>query len=135
MSGTELLVVVFGAFIGYWVVSQFSAGRKGNTPHDPADAGPRNSPQPGEPECPESADGEPHPRTAEAEPPPWHEVLQIPPDADIEAIQRAYAHLVSQYHPDKVATLAPEVRELCLRKTEELGAARDRALAARRSGR
>ena len=34
-------------------------------------------------------------------------ILQIPPDADIEAIQRAYAHLASQYHPDKVATLAP----------------------------
>lgn len=32
MSGTEILVTLFGLFIGYWVVSRFGSGSKGPTP-------------------------------------------------------------------------------------------------------
>lgn len=36
-----------------------------------------------------------------------------------------------QYHPDKVASLGPELRDLCECKTKEINIAYDRAMAER----
>ena len=38
----------------------------------------------------------------------------------------AYRKLVQQYHPDKVANLAPEFRELAERRMKEINAAYQR---------
>jgi hypothetical protein len=35
---------------------------------------------------------------------PWHEVLQVSPDADPEIIRAAWKRLVARYHPDNQAT-------------------------------
>jgi hypothetical protein len=77
-----------------------------------------------EPESgPEIAD-EPTPRPA---PPPraldpWA-VLGIAPGTSAADARKAFRTLISQYHPDKVAHLAPEFQELADRKTRELLAA------------
>lgn len=61
----------------------------------------------------------------------WHDVLEVAPDASIEQIEYAYRRLVAQYHPDKVATLGPELRALAERMTAELNVAYDAARKAR----
>jgi DnaJ-domain-containing protein 1 len=61
----------------------------------------------------------------------WYDVLEVAPDASIEQIEYAYRRLVAQYHPDKVATLGPELRALAERMTAELNVAYDAARKAR----
>jgi len=52
-----------------------------------------------------------------------YEVLGIARNASPEEIKRAYKHLVSQYHPDKVHHLAGEFRELAEKRFKEIQAA------------
>jgi DnaJ like chaperone protein len=129
MSGTELIVVIVGALLGYWIVSQFGARKSDPQQQQPGNRDPydwlrRDSGQAGR-----KAE-EQRPQT-DASVPAWHETLQVAPDASIEEIRRAYRSLMSQYHPDKVASLGPELRELCERKTKEINTAYDRAMAER----
>lgn len=154
MSGTEFLVVVFGLVIGYWTVSRFGSGNKSNkarseTPsaQDPKAQGQREkahaeaqgrSEQAGA-EARRSREQAEHEdearqrqRAAEdAAPAPWHKILNIAPNADTPEIRHAYQTLMSQYHPDKVAALGPELTELCERKTKEINSAYGRAMAER----
>ena len=53
---------------------------------------------------------------------PW-EVLEVQPGASPEEIRLAYQVKIRQYHPDKVANLGPELRELAERHTKEINAA------------
>lgn len=57
----------------------------------------------------------------------WHDVLGVSPTASREEIVGAYRSLISQYHPDKVATLGEEFRELAERRAKEINAAYDEA--------
>lgn len=50
---------------------------------------------------------------------PW-KVLGLVPGTSREEARRAFRALVAQYHPDKVAHLAPEFQELAERRTREL---------------
>lgn len=107
MSLTEILVIVGGAAIGYWVVTLMMEKQR-----------------------PESASGsssESGSRSQDrSEPPPasgtqsWHDVLGVPPEASSVEIRAAYRSLMSQYHPDKVASLGPELRELAERKSRAI---------------
>lgn len=54
---------------------------------------------------------------------PWFEVLEINPDAELEAIRHAYKRMMRQYHPDKVSGLGVELQELATRKTQEINTA------------
>ena len=58
----------------------------------------------------------------------WHRVLNINPNASLDEIRAAYQSLISQYHPDEVATLGAEVRALAERKSKEITAAYQEAL-------
>src|SRR5689334_20216103 len=120
MSGTELIVVIVFAALGYWIVSQLGAGKK--KPQEQPGQGTFDWQQHGR----EQAGREAHEQQPEREAiPAWHETLQVAPDASIDEIRRAYRSLMSQYHPDKVASLGPELRELCERKTKEINTAYD----------
>jgi len=48
---------------------------------------------------------------------PWFEVLQVSPDASVSTIKRAFRTLLKQYHPDRVATLGTEFKQLAEEKT------------------
>jgi DnaJ-domain-containing protein 1 len=50
---------------------------------------------------------------------PW-KLLGIAPGTPKDEAKRAFRALVTQYHPDKVAHMAPEFRELAERKTREI---------------
>ncbi len=55
-----------------------------------------------------------------------YEVLGVDPDASDEEIKRAYRELAKKYHPDRVAHLGEEFRELAHRKFLEIQEAYDR---------
>jgi DnaJ like chaperone protein len=63
----------------------------------------------------------------------WHEVLEVAPDADLDAIHSAHQRLISLYHPDKVASLGRELQELATSKAQAINAAYQRALEARKA--
>lgn len=102
MTLMEGLVVASGLAIGYWLVSVFtrSADDYDDTPAGNADA-------------PEAA----------APGAPWHEVLGVSEWASDEDVTAAYREKIGQYHPDKVATMGPEIRELAERKAREINQA------------
>ncbi len=52
-----------------------------------------------------------------------YEILDLPSDADTESIRLAYRRMAKLYHPDKVASLAPEFRELAELRMKEINAA------------
>ena len=52
-----------------------------------------------------------------------HEVLGVPTDARPDAIRTAYLDLVRQYHPDRVASLGPELRAVAEARMREINAA------------
>jgi DnaJ-domain-containing protein 1 len=105
MSGLELIVVAFGLFLGYWVVSRFLTGASTKTSGGRS-SGDRIQPQPS--------------TGNELE---WHEVLDVSPSADSDDIKKAYKALMSQYHPDKVASLGDELIVLAEKKSKEITAA------------
>ena len=61
-------------------------------------------------------------------PPHWTSVLELPPDASVEEIRAAYRRLIGQYHPDKVAALGRELRELAEAKSKDIQLAYQAAL-------
>lgn len=50
-------------------------------------------------------------------------VLDISEDASVEEIKKKYKQLVLEYHPDRVAHLGQELKELAAKKTTEINAA------------
>ena len=61
-------------------------------------------------------------KAAPSHPSPW-EVLGVQVGASEDAIVAAYRHMAQMYHPDKVANLGPELKELADRKMREINAA------------
>ena len=107
MSTSEIVVLVLGFALGYWIISGAFDG-KGKKPQ--AMAG--DSPDAGAP------------------PMAWHRVLGVAADADLEAAQAAYRTLIGQYHPDKVAGLGPDLQALAEQKSKVINAAYHDALRA-----
>ena len=90
---------------------QEAAGRA----EDLADGAPE---EPAEPEAPEPS-GRPKR--------PWHEVLQVAPDADDAAIHAAYRARIKEYHPDRVHSLGAEIKALAEIVTREVNEAYEEA--------
>ncbi|HEY4367719.1 MAG TPA: J domain-containing protein [Steroidobacteraceae bacterium] len=63
---------------------------------------------------------------------PWHEVLEVSPDATDEEISAAYKRRISDCHSDKVGTLGKEIQELAERKSKAINAAYETARRMRR---
>ena len=69
---------------------------------------------------------EPPPSAAAPEPPPGpdpYAVLGLKRGVPLDEAKKAYRALILQYHPDKVASLAPEFKELAEKRTRELNEA------------
>ena len=58
---------------------------------------------------------------------PWYEVLGVDENAPLTAIQQAYRKQIAQYHPDKIAGMAEELRKLANLRTVEINEAYERA--------
>jgi len=53
----------------------------------------------------------------------YYEVLGLKYGASVNDIKDAYKKLISQYHPDKVANLGPELQSLAQKKTQDINEA------------
>jgi len=62
---------------------------------------------------------DPQPPSPARPPDPWT-ILGIAPGASAHEIQRAFRARMSEYHPDKVATLGTELRELAEAKSKDI---------------
>jgi len=121
MSTLEIVVVLSGLFLGYWIVSRFLLG--GTSARASAAASAQNRAR-------ETARNE---KTTSAS---WDKILgvspdasiDVSPDASIDEIRRAYKLLISQYHPDKVASLGDELKDLAEHKSKEITQAYREAL-------
>ncbi len=109
MSVNEIIVVVGGLAIGYWVVSRLFDDLKKDQQRPLGEQPPAQNP----------------PDKAAAT---WHEVLKVPPGATVEEIRQSYKSLMQQYHPDKVAALGEELKVLAEQKSREINAAYQEAL-------
>lgn len=127
MSSTEILAIVFGLFLGYLLVGQFLTGKK----HKIAQAQSNQEPSHRHEGRANREAGQDRRPAEDARPSsqPWHEVLNISRTAEIDEIKRAYRSMMSQYHPDKVAALGPELQALCERKAKQINKAYDQAIA------
>ncbi|MDR2875361.1 MAG: J domain-containing protein [Methylobacillus sp.] len=114
MSSIEILVIVVCLAVGYWVVSQLDFG---NTDKQP----PRSQPDP-------KPDEKQWQSKTSA---PWHEVLNVSPDATEREIESAHKTLLNQYRPDKNAVLGSSEHDLRERKTKEINTAYAQAMAER----
>ena len=123
MSSDEIAVVLICLVGGYWAVSAWLS-KKSNARDDSPRTDYSSPDRPG-------ADGR------RAEPPAsavtgvaatWATTLGVAPSASREQIVAAYKRLISEYHPDKVARMGSEIRELAERKSKEINAAYDFAI-------
>ncbi|WP_083823003.1 J domain-containing protein [Actimicrobium sp. CCI2.3] len=57
-------------------------------------------------------------------------MLSVSRSASLDEVKTAYRSLIRQYHPDKVATLGQELRELAERKSKVINQAYSDALLA-----
>ena len=58
----------------------------------------------------------------------WFDTLDISPNATLDEIKSAYKRKISQYHPDKVASLGPEFILIAEEKTKRINASYEEAL-------
>jgi len=54
-----------------------------------------------------------------------YELLGIPRTASDDELEQAYRRLMSEYHPDRVANAAKEIRDIADRRTREINQAYD----------
>jgi DnaJ like chaperone protein len=52
-----------------------------------------------------------------------HDILGVDRNAGVDEIRAAYQRLAKEYHPDRAATLAPEIQELATRRMSEINRA------------
>jgi hypothetical protein len=115
MTAVDIVVVAAGLLFGYRLVSNYLS------PH--VDKGPeplRNN---------SSRQDQP---LLESERPAWFVVLGVAENADQADIERAYRTKISQYHPDKVARMGDDIRQLAETRCKEINAAYEMALKRRR---
>jgi DnaJ-domain-containing protein 1 len=100
--GPECLVTVICAIVGYVVVSVILKVIHSPTEEKRQENSQRES---------ESKNSDPHIDTEQSAP-KWFEVLGVAPAASFEEIKKAYRAKISSYHPDRVASLASEFKQL-----------------------
>jgi DnaJ like chaperone protein len=98
MELPEIAATICALFLGYWIVkellSRAASRRSAPPPAAPVDLRPQ-----------------------------WSKVLDVAPSASTHEIRDAYRHLISKYHPDKVESLAHDIKDLASRRATEITAA------------
>lgn len=123
MTGTEIIVIVGGLVLGYWLMSVF-------LPHaikPDAEARQDESTQTQGKSRGEEATGQSS-EAQEAPPLRWYQVLEVDENASREQIVAAYKLKIGQYHPDKVSRMGDEIRKLAEVKSKQINAAYEQAM-------
>jgi DnaJ like chaperone protein len=124
MTAVDIVVIVAGLFFGYRLVSNYLSP---NTSREQArpDA---NRPRTDAPRQQWEQHWEPVVPNA----PAWFDVLGVSETADLAQIEYAYRVKISQYHPDKMAQMGEDVRQLAEAKSKDINAAYETAVRLRR---
>ena len=112
MKVPEILVILVAFAVGYWLISVFLP-LLGKRP-----SGAERGPVP------------PREPFGAAEP-AWFDVLEVDEHASREDIAAAYKRRISQYHPDKVQHLGPELVQLAEQHAKQINAAYEAAMRVR----
>jgi hypothetical protein len=123
MTAIDIVVIVAGLLFGYRLVSNYLTPNTGGQSRPP--------PNPGNGES-SRQEWEKNWEQPAPNGPAWHEVLGVPETADFAQIEHAYRVKISQYHPDKVAQLGEDIRQLAEAKSKEINAAYETAARLRR---
>ncbi|MEO7774621.1 MAG: J domain-containing protein [Steroidobacteraceae bacterium] len=109
----RLLLVALVCFVaGFWLVAQlFDRKKPGEAPRP--DAEPQARPPPS---VAVADDG----RVTLSN---WYRILEVRENATREEIAAAYKRRIVQYHPDKVAQMGVEIREVAESKSKQINAA------------
>ena len=117
--GPEHLAAIVCAFVGYGLVSIVlsvrarTKARKEENTKSGSKAGAQS----------ESKDNSQRRTRADEKSQQWYEVLGVSPSASMAEIKSAYRTKISGYHPDRVASLAEELRELAEERSKAINEA------------
>jgi DnaJ-domain-containing protein 1 len=120
VSIVELITVVVGLAVGYWIISRMIDARTRKAPAAAWAGEPAGSRAHQESGPSDSRTEALNPEWIRAN---WHDILGVAPTASIEVIKAAYRLRAHQYHPDKTEGLGPELKALAERKMQELNMA------------
>jgi DnaJ-domain-containing protein 1 len=122
----QIIIILAGLFIGFQLVSHLLSPGTGKEDQ----RSPPESRQTANDEQEHSGPSAQH--TATSSRPlsarSWYQTLDVRESASREEIDRAYRQQISQYHPDKVATLGEDIRHVAEARTKEINAAYDIAM-------
>lgn len=127
MSANEVLVVIVFGYIGYLIVSIFISfvmkkiGAK-STPYASSSSSSESQSQNRHDYQKKTINHDGDDISIS-----WFRILDVPKTASLEIIKSAYKRQISQYHPDKVASMGLELKELAELKTKRINAAYDYA--------
>lgn len=138
MTGMDVLVVIVFALLGYWIVSAVMNHVEARRANAHGNFGKRERGTDhtfgGENTWRENwgKSKESEATQSESIHTSWFTILGVPEGATREQVTAAYKQKISQYHPDTVAQMGTEIRELAELKSKEINAAHDYAMRLRR---
>jgi DnaJ-domain-containing protein 1 len=114
--GPEHIAAIVCAFIGYGLVSAVLGFRlkRGTRNEEKARSDSKAGAQ-----SESKSDSQKRARTDDKKQ-QWFEVLGVSPSASVAEIKTAYRTKISGYHPDRVASLAEELRELAEERSKAI---------------
>lgn len=126
-SGTitsKIMIIIIGLLLGYWVFARWSKKKSVSSTSTHKDS--ENGAQQNKPHNEEQSNN--YSDKEDNIPANWFYILEVPEDASQEQIVAAYKQKIRQYHPDKVAQMGTEIRELAEHKSKLINAAYNHAM-------
>jgi DnaJ-domain-containing protein 1 len=121
LSQNEIVIIAIGLVAGYILVSKFMGNNDSSKKEHTNNSGFDNSGY-------DHKHGENNSAKSGASNLLWYEILGVDKNASIVDVKKAYRQKMFEYHPDKVASLGKELRELAEQKTKEINSAYAEAL-------
>jgi DnaJ-domain-containing protein 1 len=125
MSSEEMLVIIGGLFLGYLIVTIIMEKRSSSTSQEPSKNESSSSFKKDT-----SSDKSTHQHTYQQPaskenyiPTSWYRILEVSESATFSEITIQYKRKIREYHPDKVASLGKELKELAEYKSKEINSA------------
>lgn len=126
MTSTEIIVIVGGLLLGYWIVASLFNKKRVSSANSNSNNDAKKGTQENRAHTEEPGNG--NSREEEYMPANWFRILEVPQGATKEQIVTAYKQKIRQYHPDKVAQMGEEIRQLAEFKSKQINAAYDYAM-------
>lgn len=130
MTTTEVIVIIGGLVFGYWIVAGLFNRKSASSTNTHSSDGSGDGAQ--RDRSQNEAPGNKSPSENDYIPASWFRILEVSESASREQIVTAYKQKIRQYHPDKVAQMGAEIRELAEFKSKQINTAYDYAINLRR---